>query len=81
MVQRDATLDFGSLLFLTKATAPSVIQIRAEHILPKSVGTAVLETLEIAATALEEGALVSIDPRRHWICLLPLTFSTASNKT
>ncbi|WP_295409420.1 DUF5615 family PIN-like protein [uncultured Thiocystis sp.] len=65
-------LDFGSLLFLTHATAPSVIQLRAEHILPKFVGAAVLETLEMAATALEEGALVTIDPRRHRIRLLPL---------
>lgn len=72
-------LDFGSLLFLTNATAPSVIQIRAEHILPKSVGAAVLETLEIAATALEDGALVIIDPRRHRIRLLPLTLSASPN--
>lgn len=75
-------LDFGSLLFLTNATAPSVIQIRAEHILPKFVGAAVLETLEIAATALEDGALVIIDPRRHRIRLLPLTpLSESSTKT
>jgi predicted nuclease of predicted toxin-antitoxin system len=65
-------LDFGSLLFLTNAAAPSVIQIRAEHILPRFVGAAVLETLAIAAKPLEEGALVTIDPRRQRIRLLPL---------
>lgn len=65
-------LDFGSLLFLTNAAAPSVIQIRAEQILPRFVGAAVLETLAIAAKPLEEGALVTIDPRRHRIRLLPL---------
>ncbi|MBK1720542.1 DUF5615 family PIN-like protein [Thiocystis violacea] len=37
-------LDFGALLFLTNAAAPSVIQIRAEHILPRFIGAAVLET-------------------------------------
>ncbi|MBK5965287.1 hypothetical protein CCR95_14630 [Thiocystis minor] len=65
-------LDFGSLLFLTNATAPSVIQVRAEFFLPKFTGAAVLETLETAATALRDGALVTIDPRRHRIRLLPL---------
>ena len=65
-------LDFGSLLFLTNATAPSVIQIRAEHILPRFVGEAVLETLDVAARMLDAGALVTIDPRRHRIRLLPL---------
>ena len=65
-------LDFGSLLFLTNATEPSVIQIRAEHILPKFVGTAVLETLDVAGKRLDDGALVTIDPRRHRIRLLPL---------
>jgi predicted nuclease of predicted toxin-antitoxin system len=65
-------LDFGSLLFLTNATAPSVVQVRAEHIVPKIVGAAVLEALAVAADALESGALVTIDPRRHRIRLLPL---------
>jgi predicted nuclease of predicted toxin-antitoxin system len=65
-------LDFGSLLFLTNARAPSVIQIRAEHILPKIVGAAVLETLDVAAKTLEDGALATIDPRRQRIRLLPL---------
>jgi predicted nuclease of predicted toxin-antitoxin system len=65
-------LDFGSLLFLANTSAPSVIQIRAEHILPTFVGPAVLETLDVAARMLEAGALVTIDPRRRRIRLLPL---------
>lgn len=65
-------LDFGSLLFLTNATAPSVIQVRAEHILPKFLGAAVLEALDVTAPMLASGALVTIDPRRHRIRLLPL---------
>ena len=31
-------LDFGSLLYATNAKSPSVIQLRAEHILPEIVG-------------------------------------------
>jgi len=65
-------LDFGSLLYVTNAKSPSVIQIRAEPILPGSVGPIVLEALDVAARMLKEGALVTIDPRRHRIRLLPL---------
>ncbi|MEA3642706.1 MAG: DUF5615 family PIN-like protein [Lamprobacter sp.] len=65
-------LDFGALLYLTEATAPSVVQLRAEHILPRHLGDVVLEALITAAKPLAEGALVVIDPRRHRIRLLPL---------
>ncbi|RKT43339.1 DUF5615 family PIN-like protein [Thiocapsa rosea] len=65
-------LDFGSLLFTTNAAAPSVLQLRVQHIVPDAVGDAVLETLITAADSLNSGALVTIDPRRHRIRLLPL---------
>lgn len=65
-------LDFGSLLFATNAEAPSVVQLRAEHIVPEVFGDVVLETLGKSAEALRSGALVTIDPSRHRIRLLPL---------
>ncbi|MBU0500305.1 MAG: hypothetical protein KJ558_02610 [Gammaproteobacteria bacterium] len=65
-------LDFGALLHATNAVGPSVIQIRAENILPDAMGAIVLETLSSVAHQLESGALVSIDPRKHRIKLLPL---------
>lgn len=65
-------LDFGSLLFATNAKAPSVVQLRAEHIVPEVLGDVVLEALGTSAEALRRGALVTIDPRRHRIRLLPL---------
>ena len=65
-------LDFGSLLFATNAKAPSVIQLRVEHIVPEVVGDAVLETFNTATEAIRAGALITIDPRRHRIRLLPL---------
>ena len=64
-------LDFGALPYLTEATAPSVIQLRAEHILPRYPGDAVLEALDTAAEPLAEGALMVIEPRRQRIRLLP----------
>jgi len=65
-------LDFSTLLFVTNATAPSVIQLRAQDIRPESVGTNVLLALQKAKYDLEQGALVTIDPRKNRIRLLPL---------
>ena len=65
-------LDFGSLLYATGAKAPSVIQLRVENILPSSVGSELLETLKIATEELNNGALITIDPRRQRMRILPL---------
>lgn len=65
-------LDFGALLYLTNAAAPNVIQLRAEHIVPAAVGEAVLEAIASCELMLRAGALVTIDPRRHRVRLLPL---------
>ena len=66
-------LDFSSLLYATGAKAPSVVQLRTENILPSSIGDAVLETLNLGLKHLESGSLITIDPRRHRIRILPLT--------
>lgn len=65
-------LDFGALLHATEATAPSVVQLRIEDIRPKSVGKIVLAALAKAATEIERGALLIIDPRKNRVRLLPL---------
>jgi predicted nuclease of predicted toxin-antitoxin system len=65
-------LDFGSLLFATTAKAPSVVQLRSEHIVPEVVGDVVLEALSACTDVLAAGALATIDPRRHRVRLLPL---------
>jgi predicted nuclease of predicted toxin-antitoxin system len=65
-------LDFGSLVFTTNATDPSVLQLRVQHIVPGAAGDAVLKTLITAADSPNPGALLTIDPRRHRIRLLPL---------
>ncbi|WPL18857.1 hypothetical protein Thiowin_03948 [Thiorhodovibrio winogradskyi] len=72
-------LDFGALLYLTKARAPSVLQIRAEHIIPRVMGESVPTALESAKIALDAGALVTIDPRRHRVRVLPLPGQADSN--
>ena len=65
-------LDFSTLLFVTNVVAPSVIQLRAQDIRPESVGGNVLNALQKAKQDLEKGALVTIDPRKNRIRLLPL---------
>jgi len=65
-------LDFSALLFSTNAIAPSVIQLRTEDIRPESVGKLALLALQQAAKDIKAGALVTIDPRKNRIRLLPL---------
>lgn len=65
-------LDFGSILYSTNATAPSVIQLRMASIVPSVAGKVVLQALNSVRTKLQDGVLVTIDPKRHRIRLLPL---------
>lgn len=65
-------LDFGALLFSTNAKSPSVIQLRTENIMPTVVGTIVLQTLDNITAELHAGVLVTIDPRKNRVRLLPL---------
>jgi predicted nuclease of predicted toxin-antitoxin system len=65
-------LDFSALLFATKAKAPSVLQLRTEDIRPKTVGKLVLVALQQAEENINQGALVTIDPSKNRIRLLPL---------
>ena len=57
-------LDFGAMLALTHATGPSVLQIRAENILPEHVESSVIAALNQHQTDLSSGALVVVDERR-----------------
>ena len=65
-------LDYSALLFATRASAPSVIQIRAQDIRPEAASAYVLFALRNASAAIEKGALLTIDPRKHRIHFLPL---------
>ncbi len=65
-------LDFGSLLYSTNATKPSVLQLRMADIVPEVAGNFVLEALDKVSNEIQEGALVIIDPNKHRIRLLPL---------
>jgi predicted nuclease of predicted toxin-antitoxin system len=65
-------LDFGTMLAARGTTRPSVIQVRAQDVLPSAIGEAVHRAIRAAESHLDAGALVSVDPLRHRIRLLPI---------
>ena len=65
-------LDFGVLLAMTRATGPSVIQVRTQDALPENIGELVLRLLNDFSDALAAGAIVSADEITSRIRVLPI---------
>ena len=66
-------LDFGTLLALTNADGPSVIQVRTQDVTPQAIGSLVADTLRRFEKELERGALIVIDEVRARVRVLPLS--------
>jgi predicted nuclease of predicted toxin-antitoxin system len=65
-------LDFSAILAATQRRKPSVVQIRADLLSPPTIGSAVLSAIAQTSRELAEGALVSVNPGRARIRVLPL---------
>jgi predicted nuclease of predicted toxin-antitoxin system len=65
-------LDFGAILAATQGTKPSVVQIRSENVGPQVIGQRVIDALLQMTTELERGALLTVDPSRARLRVLPL---------
>ena len=65
-------LDFGSLLALTQAEGPSVIQVRTQDVTPAAIGELVVSALRQFEPELEQGALIVLDESRARARVLPL---------
>ena len=65
-------LDFGALLAASGAAGPSVIQLRSEEVRPAFMRRIVVEAILACESELKAGALLTIDPRRKRVSLLPL---------
>jgi predicted nuclease of predicted toxin-antitoxin system len=65
-------LDFGTILAATRAEGPSVLQVRAQNVLPAHTGAMVLAGLHQFGAQLEAGALITIDERTSRARILPL---------
>lgn len=68
-------LGFGTLLALTTADGPSVIQVRTQDVTPGYLETTVMAALQAHGPALDEGALVTVDEGRSRVRILPITRS------
>ena len=64
-------LDFSAILASTHASGPSVIQIRAEDTRPEALLDRVTDVLAKFSTAIEQGTLITIDPNKARIHILP----------
>lgn len=65
-------LDFTRILALRGTDLPSLIQLRVDCPIPALIGEAVLQILKTYQESLSKGALISLEPDRHRIRLLPL---------
>lgn len=65
-------LDFGTLLAVTSAKGPSVIQVRTQNILPEAVGSLVVNAIRQFKAELDRGALISINPQKARARILPV---------
>lgn len=65
-------LDFSAILAATHGEKPSVVQIRAENVNPDAIGPQVIIALRQMAAELESGALLTVDPNRTRLRVLPL---------
>jgi len=65
-------LDFSAILAATNGTGPSVVQIRSTDLRPAAISAPVLSALAQMSEELRSGALVTIDPTRTRVRVLPL---------
>jgi len=65
-------LDFTTVLALTHAAGPSVVQIRTQRVLPASIGPLVIRVLSDHEEALAKGAIVNVNESRARVRILPL---------
>jgi predicted nuclease of predicted toxin-antitoxin system len=65
-------LDFGTILAVTRAEGPSVLQVRAQNVLPEHLGEVVIAALRQFAQQLEVGALITVDEGTSRARILPI---------
>ena len=65
-------LDFGTMLALTHATGPSVLQVRAQDVLPDHLEGVVIAALRQHDCDLASGALVVVDESKCRVRVLPI---------
>jgi len=64
-------LDFSAILVSTRASGPSVIQIRAEDTRPEAHLDRVANALVKFSNSIEQGTLITIDSNKTRLHILP----------
>ncbi|NOZ40091.1 MAG: hypothetical protein GXP24_07685 [Planctomycetes bacterium] len=65
-------LDFGTMLALTHAAGPSVLQVRGQNVLPDHLLPVVLTAIKQYESDLASGALVVVNESRLRVRILPI---------
>lgn len=65
-------LDFGTILALTHKTGPSVLQVRAQDVLPDHLADLVTAALRQHESDLVHGALLVVDEAKRRVRILPI---------
>jgi predicted nuclease of predicted toxin-antitoxin system len=65
-------LGFGTMLALTKASGPSVLQVRSQSTLPEDISSLVVAALRKYDAELAAGALVIVEPGKSRVRVLPI---------
>lgn len=65
-------LDFSSILAASQESRPSVVQIRADDNSPEAIGLLLLDAIRQTADELGSGAIVTLEPGRRRVRILPL---------
>ena len=65
-------LDFGYILAISHGKKPSVIQTRTGALGVDRIGDIVVRAIKLLAADIDRGALVTIDPQKTRVTLLPL---------
>ena len=65
-------LDFATVLALTHATGPSVIQVRTDDVMPAHLAGLVVAAIKQHETELASGAVVVVDAAKSRVRVLPI---------
>lgn len=65
-------LDFGEAIAITGASGPSIVQVRTTDPVPPTIGEVVLTALRKFESELDRGAIVTVDPAKARVRILPL---------
>lgn len=65
-------LDFSAILAANHGEKPSVVQIRAGDVSPDVIGYLIISALRQMESELKEGALITVEPNRTRLRILPL---------